>query len=162
MRVKPSPSATFAIARALLGVGAWLTLVVACGGPLPGGDGTPPKVVSTVPADGATGVALNRSVVITFSEPMDRAKTQAAIVWTPDLDCGFTWSTDSTRLTCQPQPAHQADTQYDITVAVSATDVAGVPLAAAYRFSYTTSAEVLSACVFGSVEARFGSCVFGP
>src|SRR5690606_9194446 len=137
MRLRPPWRPTFVLTSGLLGVFAWLMLVVGCGGPTPGGDGTPPKVVSTVPADGATGVALNRSVVITFSEPMDRAKTQAAIVWTPDLDCGFTWSTDSTRLTCQPQPAHQADTQYDITVAVSATDVAGVPLAAAYRFSYT-------------------------
>src|SRR5690606_1585612 len=89
MRLRPPWRPTFVLTSGLLGVFAWLMLVVGCGGPTPGGDGTPPKVVSTVPADGAAGVALNRSVVITFSEPMDRAKTQAAIVWTPDLDCGF-------------------------------------------------------------------------
>lgn len=137
-------------------------LVVGCGGPTPGGDGNAPNVMGTVPTDGATGVAVDQSVEITFSEAMDRAKTRAAITWEPDLDCDFMWSTDSTRLVCQPQPPHSADTRYDVTVATSATDVAGNSLATAYGFGYTTSVEALNACVFGSGEARFGSCVFGP
>ena len=42
------------------------------GGTSPG-DTTPPTIVATVPADGATDVDLVQRVEVTFSEPMDPA-----------------------------------------------------------------------------------------
>ena len=39
----------------------------------PPGGGTTPRVLSSTPADGATDVAVNESVSVTFSEEMDRA-----------------------------------------------------------------------------------------
>src|SRR5439155_8270168 len=50
-------------------------------------DITPPHVVPpTNPADGATPVAINTSVLVTFSEPMNQSATQSAFALRPCAD----------------------------------------------------------------------------
>jgi parallel beta-helix repeat protein len=52
-------------------------------------DNVPPLIMSTVPVDDASGVAVNQDVVITFSEPMDTATFAYTIVPDPG---GWTWT----------------------------------------------------------------------
>jgi uncharacterized protein YceK len=46
--------------------------------PAPGSDTTSPTVVSISPPNGAKGVKDDENIIITFSEKMDKAATQAA------------------------------------------------------------------------------------
>lgn len=124
------------------------------------GDGTQPTLVTFTPGDGSTGVGTDVNLTFTFSKPMDHATTESAISSEPALTCDFSWSSDSTRLSCDPQPGLAANQIYTVTVSTAAEDRAGNGLAAARTFSFTVGTSTAEACVFGT--SRFGSCVFGP
>jgi hypothetical protein len=67
-----------------------------------------PFIVSTVPANGASGVSPTAAVVFTFSEQMDTALTfaqffDASSPFTP-LPINSSWSANDTVLTCTPSP----------------------------------------------------------
>jgi hypothetical protein len=76
------------------------TLLAGSGGST-GGDNTPPLLVSSTPANMATGVSTNSAVVFTFNEAM--APTQE-IMWNglglDDANFLYHWSTDGRTLTC--------------------------------------------------------------
>jgi len=72
-----------------------------------------PYVVSSIPANGATGVSPSAAVVFTFNEPMDPDVTTAnfvdftdpfAVIVTVD-----SWSENNTKLTCVPTPPFPAN-----------------------------------------------------
>jgi hypothetical protein len=71
--------------------------------PSPPGSQAPegPVIVSVSPADGALGVSGDASIVIRFSEPMDREDTEAAYQSesVPSGSVSFAWSEDDTELT---------------------------------------------------------------
>ena len=69
-----------------------------------GSDTDPPSIVSVYPADGATGIRSDENIVITFSEPMDHASTEAAFATSSrDLrPATFSWNASSTVLTANP------------------------------------------------------------
>ncbi len=61
---------------------------------------TLPSLVSSSPANAATGVKLNAAISFTFSEPMDQGYS---INWGPTVNANqfsFNWSTDRLTLTC--------------------------------------------------------------
>ena len=67
-----------------------------------------PVIVSTVPANGASGVSPSAAVVFTFSEQMDTVLTfaqffDASSPFTP-LPVNSSWSANDTVLTCTPSP----------------------------------------------------------
>lgn len=67
-----------------------------------------PVIVSTVPANGASGVSPSAAVVFTFSEQMDTVLTFAQFIdpsspFTP-LPVNTAWSANDTVLTCTPSP----------------------------------------------------------
>lgn len=67
-------------------------------------DAVLPTVTTFLPANNATGVAADTNVVVTFSEPMNRVKTQAAYTST-DIPSGFvafSWNDAGTVLTINP------------------------------------------------------------
>lgn len=60
-------------------------------------DTTPPTVVSSDPANGAIGVPLQPTIVVTFSEPMDKASVQTAFAITSPAGVSTgapSWSAD--------------------------------------------------------------------
>jgi len=64
-------------------------------------DNTPPSLVSSLPANGATGVAVTSTISFTFSEPMHQAGS--SIAWSPNVawnQFSYTWSGDGRTLTC--------------------------------------------------------------
>jgi len=98
-----------------------------------------PTIISTVPSNGATGVATNAAVVFTFSTAMDTTATTAQFI---DLTTsGFptvipVWSAGNTVLTCTPSPAFT--TGDSIEWIVSGQDAIGNPLGGLPFGTFTT------------------------
>jgi hypothetical protein len=99
-----------------------------------------PVVNSTDPDNNATGVAINRMVVVTFSEPMDQT-TITTLTFT--LKQGSTNVPGTVILigstaTFTPSNNLEASKIYTGTITTGAENVAGLALAGNYTFSFTT------------------------
>ena len=103
-----------------------------------GTDQTPPTVVTTNPANLATGVPTNSPIVVTFSEPLDSASvTNAAF----SLNNGVTGTivVNGAVATLTPSPGLPAGTTMTGTLSTAIRDRAGNPLAAPVTFQFTTA-----------------------
>lgn len=106
--------------------------------------GVLPTVISTDPANNATGVALNKVVAATFSVPMDPLTITSSSFMlkqgtTPVLGTvSYTGSTAS----FTPTSALVPNTLYSGTITTGAKNVAGSALAADYVWSFTTAAPI--------------------
>ncbi len=105
-------------------------------------DATAPAVSSTVPADLATGVAINRNITATFSEAMDVATITTATFTlrqgaTP-VPGAVTYA--GTVATLNPTNDLAANTVLTATITTGARDVAGNALAVNKTWSFTTAA----------------------
>lgn len=107
-----------------------------------GADITPPTVISTVPSNGATGVALNSSLNATFSEAMNPVTITSA---TFTLAQGVTPIAGTvtylgTVATFHPTANLSYGTVYTATITTGATDLAGNALTVPYVWTFTTRA----------------------
>jgi methionine-rich copper-binding protein CopC len=106
-------------------------------------DTTDPTVISTNPANDATGVALNQSIAATFSEAMNPLTITSANV-TVTAPGGIavpgTVNYAGTTLTFTPTNPLAASTAFTGTITTGATDLAGNPLANNYVWTFTTGA----------------------
>lgn len=126
-------------------------------------DSDPPGVASVSPAGGTTGVATTTSVSVSFSEPMDRAETEAAfsLVRSSDgvrVSGSFSWSANT--MTFRPAAALSQGAGYTAGLSTSARDLAGNPLAAARSWGFKTLTTVTarpSATVIESGTLRGGN-----
>lgn len=116
---------------------ACLVSFAACSGDDDDGNTPIPTVRETRPASGATNVAFDTSIEITFSEAMD--PTAGTVTLEPGGRITGTWNTGNTVLTAQPPTDLVSDTQYTVRLA-GFTSAAGGALAAT-SFSFTTAAE---------------------
>jgi hypothetical protein len=99
------------------------------------GDEIPPQVQAVDPSDGATGVAIDALVIITFSEAINPASLDYTVAPDPG-GWSVAWNGDATVATlCHASFDYWADHTVTVT---GAEDVAGNPLAAAYQWSFTT------------------------
>jgi len=119
-----------------------------------------PVVVLTDPPANTVGVAVNYHIGVSFSEPMDKAATEAAVDIAPAVTCQHEWNPTASRLTCRPVGGLAAATTYEVTLSSQAADLAGNHLATDYAFAFTTGAQELQTCLFDA-DATFGGCVFG-
>ncbi len=94
----------------------------------------PPAVLGTVPEDGGTAPA-NTSIVVTFSEPMDKDSVRNAFEIEPQVGGTITWS--GTAMTFLPDDALTPDATYEVTIRESAADAAGNRLPADQKWSFT-------------------------
>jgi len=122
-------------------------------------DTTAPTVVSTVPADKATGVAAGDKIIITFSEPMDNGKVQMAYGSEQLLidETSWSWNEDLTVLTISPDvgleytdgvgnwPYEVLPKTYKISIGAGSTDLAGNALASDFEFSFATKKRLHTA-----------------
>lgn len=108
-----------------------------------GTDTTAPTVTLTVPADVATGVALNSKVTATFSEDMT-ATTISGTTFTLTgpggavVAGGVTYVAAVKTATFVPTANLASGTMYTATITTGATDLAGNPLALAKAWTFTT------------------------
>jgi hypothetical protein len=99
-------------------------------------DTTPPTVLSTSPANGATAVPITTTVKVTFSEAMDASTVTAAGTFTlkatgpPSVDVAGTVTYDAAThvATFTPTLSLAPSTNYTATVTTTAKDAAGNPL----------------------------------
>jgi len=126
-----------------------VTLLSACGG---GGGGdsaataaapTPPlAVVSTTPANGATGVALDATITVVASRNLNPASIAAGGTFTLTAVGGGVVTGDITvagaTATFAPLTLLAPNTQYAAVISTNATDSTGSPLPAVFMFSFTT------------------------
>ncbi|MBI5018195.1 MAG: Ig-like domain-containing protein [Deltaproteobacteria bacterium] len=106
-------------------------------------DVTPPTVVSTIPADGTTNVALSTAVDVTFSELMDPATlTTATFTLTAagaPVAGAVTYGAAFRTAIFTPAAPLTLGTAFVATVTTGAKDLAGNGLAAAVSFTFTTA-----------------------
>ena len=106
-------------------------------------DTTPPTVVSTNPLKNATGVAVNASISVTFSEEMDASSiVAAAFILTGggnNLPCMVNYS--GAQATFTPTSTLASNTTYTATMTTLVEDVAGNPMAGNYTWAFTTETE---------------------
>ncbi len=134
-------------------VGVACAFIAACGGGSGGGappaaDTTPPTVLSSVPLNSASQVAIQTVVSVTFSEAMDAASLSAATFTlraagaAADATVAGSVSASGSTASLTPAAALTAGTLYTATVSVGAKDAAGNALVAAHGWSFTTAASV--------------------
>ncbi|WP_257453532.1 Ig-like domain-containing protein [Archangium lipolyticum] len=88
----------------------------------------PPALASSSPAHGATYVAVNTQVVLTFSEPMDPTRVKVALSPAHSNLGTPSWSGDKRTVKFTPTPILKYGTPY--TLSIQGTDEAGNALAA--------------------------------
>jgi hypothetical protein len=103
-------------------------------------DVTAPTVISTDPANAATGVILNKKISAAFSEAMDPATITATTFTLKQGTTVITGAVSYTGTTALFSPAANltASTLYTATITTGAKDVAGNALATDYVWSFTT------------------------
>jgi hypothetical protein len=103
------------------------------------GPAAPPRVVSASPPDGSTMVNDSAPATVTFSEPMNRSATQAAVSSSPAAAWNPSWSQGDRVLTLTPASPLAAGTKHTLTVGTGAKSQLGANLSAAFSWSYTVS-----------------------
>jgi hypothetical protein len=102
----------------------------------------PPTVVSTVPAAGASTVAVNTTISATFSEAMNAATINAAtftVTGPGATPIAGTVTYTGTTATFTPTLLLPAGTLITATITTGAKDPTGAPLAANFVWTFTTS-----------------------
>jgi hypothetical protein len=103
-------------------------------------DTTPPTVSSTIPADAATGVAINVKPTVTFSEAMDPSTITTAHFTLRHGTTPVSGTVTYAGLVATFTPAANlaANTVYTATITTGATDLAGNALASNFIWTFTT------------------------
>jgi hypothetical protein len=114
---------------------------------------TAPRLLSSFPADGATGVRANAVIELRFSAPMDQASVADALDTSPfePGEAVLSWNAHGDTLTITvgpglalaeaagPDPSVIEPIAHQIVVGASATDVDGNPLEAEVSIGFTTA-----------------------
>lgn len=101
-----------------------------------------PAVVRFRPRNGWADVEWGQKLSVRFTEPMDRASTEAAwsaIAGTTTLAGTITWAESDTVLVFDPKEALDYSEKVTMTVGTDALSMAGVPLQASASATFTTA-----------------------
>jgi hypothetical protein len=126
-----------------------------------------PTVVSTNPANNATGVCLNAAINATFSTVMDPATINTATFYVTAGGVpvagtiSFTNGATGTIATFTPLHLLTVSTTYIVTITTGVTDLAGNPLLVDDVWSFTTVAEACLAPVALGAATPFGALAGG-
>lgn len=101
------------------------------------GDTIAPTVTSTIPADSATGVAVDTNINATFSESMDPS-TINDTNFTVGVTGTVTYDTNTKTATFTPDADLNNEITYTATITAGVEDLAGNPLGSDYTWTFTT------------------------
>ncbi|MGD0630325.1 MAG: Ig-like domain-containing protein [Terracidiphilus sp.] len=122
----------------------------------------PPLVVSTVPANGATGIPLTQVLTATFNEAMNCA-TLAGTAFTvrgPGASAvAGTVACAGEVATFTPAASLAVNTVYTATITTAAEDLAGTPLAANYVWKFRTAPAQTTPTVISTVPVNLATGV---
>jgi len=108
---------------------------------------TPPEVISTVPANGATGVPVNQALSATFSEAMMPATIDATTFTLAETTSGtavtgtVNYVAAGSVATFTPSASLAPSTEYTATITTGAEDLAGAGLVSSHAWTFTTAAS---------------------
>lgn len=122
-------------------------------------DTTPPTIVLTSPAGGATSVAITTVITCTFSEAMNASTINASSFLlvsvtstaTTSIDGTVTYDASNYIATFTPNSPLEHNTNYIATITTEATDAAGNNISSSYSWSFTTIPAP------GALDTSFGS-----
>lgn len=105
-------------------------------------DTTPPTVISTSPANSATGVPITSAIIITFSETIDTATFNSSTFTLRNNgnNVAGTITVNGALVTFTPLSALSYSTTYTGTITTGVQDLAGNAMAVNYIWSFTTGA----------------------
>lgn len=122
-----------------------LLAIIASGGGESTPDTTPPSIIATNPANGATGFFIDGSIRITFSEPMDLATIKPTTVKLENTSNSMPVTLllfyDGDVVTITLASPLAPSTNYTATVTSDVKDLAGNALTAAHSWSFTTETD---------------------
>jgi hypothetical protein len=126
-------------------------------------DNTPPTLVSTTPADGATNVPVTTNLRLQFSEAIDRYGLEYIVI-TPEIGDGVdSWSPDGSTITFDPDVDLADNTQYVMVIGQgSITDLAGNPMEESIIIRFTTAASLESGRISGQLAGDPGTAAANP
>jgi Ice-binding-like/Bacterial Ig-like domain len=140
-----------------LGITSWLAVlllvfVAGCGEEAV----TVPLVVSTIPANGATAVAVNTPISATFSMAMNPASISATsfTVAGPGGAVAGTVALSGLTATFTPAATLAFGTTYTGTITTGATDLGGTPLLANYVWTFATIAPTPAPTVISTIPVN--------
>jgi len=119
-----------------------------------------PEVVETVPVDGATDVALDGPIAVSFSTLMDTASVEASLRLRPAFPHELRWS--GLLLEIVPDRPLETDREYEITVGDGAFDLAGVALDAPVTLTFRTVSSGLRPSVLVPADGTDGIAPTSP
>jgi hypothetical protein len=102
-------------------------------------DTTAPTVLTSSPSSGAGDVDFTTEITITFSEPMDTAATEGAVLISPGSITKRSWDDGGSVLTLSVELEPQ--TTYTVTISQSARDFAGNTITSGHSVSFTTASS---------------------
>src|SRR2546426_3040475 len=105
-------------------------------------DVLPPSITDSRPVGANTN--LTPWIVITFSEPMNRASVEQAFSITPGIDGSFVWSSDFRTVSFVPTRELQSGVTYAIVIDSSARDLAGNTMVGSKTFQFSTAPGFLA------------------
>ncbi|OPX86442.1 MAG: Cadherin-like beta sandwich domain protein [Pelotomaculum sp. PtaB.Bin104] len=123
-------------------------------------DTTAPSVSSSDPVNGATGVAIDKTVVITFSEDILTGDSyeQISVKDGSNSDVPFTKSISGSVLSLDPSVNLGYSSTYTVTVPAGAVkDTADNDLTGAYTLTFTTAAPMAAPLLSGATTSIDGS-----
>ncbi|MCK9400110.1 MAG: Ig-like domain-containing protein [Bacteroidales bacterium] len=111
-----------------------------------------PTVISTDPEDNATGVVLDKIVTATFSEPMDPLTINTATFTIKQGATPVTGTVSYTGTTASFNPSGNLlpGTTYTATITTGAKNVAGIPLANDYVWTFITTGPIAAPTVIST------------
>src|SRR5206468_1974039 len=101
-----------------------------------------PSITDSRPVGANTN--LTPWIVITFSEPMNRASVEQGFSITPGIDGSFVWSSDFRTVSFVPTRELQSGTTYAVVIDSSARDLAGNTMAGSKTFQFSTAPGLLA------------------
>jgi hypothetical protein len=122
----------------------------------PGGpeDKTPPRVISVFPSADSTQVSKDVEIHITFSERMEKKKTEASIFISPLPENPWKIGWHKYRLSLKPPEPLKLKTTYVITIGTGACDLHGNGLKESYSFAFSTGDFIDSCQISGEAQVK--------
>ena len=122
----------------------------------PGGpeDKIPPRIIDTFPSPDSTQVGTDLEIEITFSERMERKKTQESIFVSPLPEIPWEFSWHKHRLNLKPPGSLRMKTTYVITVGTGASDLRGNRIKESYSYAFSTGDFIDSCQISGEAQIQ--------
>ncbi|MEW6712826.1 MAG: Ig-like domain-containing protein, partial [Candidatus Riflebacteria bacterium] len=100
-----------------------------------------PRILSTEPQAQSTGILPNSSLLVNFSEPMNRASAENSISLQPAAGLVFSWSNDDSTVKMDTSSLLSFNQKYFLLISSSALNLNGQNLVKDYQIEFVTRAQ---------------------